>query len=75
MKTNNDRLAEYVREKYPEMERSMDYIFYKAAAGIRDAVKCLSLTPDIRKEIDKMEELELEELELEELEMEEEDEQ
>lgn len=28
MKTRNDLLAEYVREKYPEIELSLDFAFY-----------------------------------------------
>lgn len=30
MKTDNDYLAEYVREQYPEIEKSMSFITWKA---------------------------------------------
>lgn len=35
-KTRNDRLAEYVRKKYPGIEDSFDYKFYKIACAIRN---------------------------------------
>ena len=40
-KTNNDYLAEYVREKRPEIERSIDYIMWKIGKTLVDAVHSL----------------------------------
>lgn len=36
MPTSNDRLAEYVRKKFPGIEDSFDYKFYKFACAIRN---------------------------------------
>lgn len=36
MKTNNDILAEYVREKYPNIPRSFDFALYSATQRIKD---------------------------------------
>lgn len=41
-KTNNDYLAEYVREKRPEIERSFDYIMWKIGRTLVDAVHSLN---------------------------------
>lgn len=46
-KTNNDYLAEYVREKRPEIERSLDYIMWKIGRTLIDAVH--SLTEQLKK--------------------------
>lgn len=46
-KTNNDYLAEYVREKRPEIERSFDYIMWKIGRTLVDAVH--SLTEQLKK--------------------------
>lgn len=46
-KTNNDYLAEYVREKRPEIERSLDYITWKIGRTFVDAVH--SLTEQLKK--------------------------
>jgi hypothetical protein len=35
-KTDNDILAEYVRERYPGLETSFDFILYRAAAKIKE---------------------------------------
>ena len=46
-KTRNDRLAEYVRKKYPGIEASMDYKFYQVGCLFRriaDNVKANNIT-------------------------------
>ena len=56
MKTSEEYLAEYVRENRPEIEKSIDYIFWKLARQMRDIIhdvcKMINcLTPDERKQI------------------------
>lgn len=55
-KTDNDYLAEYVREKRPEIERSLDYITWKIGRKVVDAVHSLI------EQLKKMSPQELEEL-------------
>ena len=42
MKTNNDYLAEYVREKRPEIEESLAFIIWKATALLRESLSDLA---------------------------------
>lgn len=42
MKTNNDYLAEYVREKRPEIEESLGFTFWKMAAVLQEAISGLT---------------------------------
>lgn len=56
MKTSEEYLAEYIREKRPEIEGSIDYVFWKLASQMRDAIHDVckminDLTPDERKQI------------------------
>ena len=56
MKTSEEYLAEYVRENRPEIEGSIDYVFWKIARQMRDIIhdtcKMISgLTPDERKQM------------------------
>ena len=39
MKTENDILAEYVREKYPNISNSFDYSIYRLGVRVGEAVK------------------------------------
>lgn len=49
MKTNNDILAKYVREKYPNIPRSFDFALYSAAQRIKEFGIALKnvLTPPV----------------------------
>lgn len=40
-KTSNDRLAEYVRKKYPGIERSMDFAIWKTLDALKDIANFL----------------------------------
>lgn len=42
MKTNNDYLAEYVREKRPEIEESLGFTLWKMIAVLREAISGLT---------------------------------
>ena len=35
MKTRNDILAEYVRKKYPEIERTLDFTVYSISESLK----------------------------------------
>lgn len=35
MKTRNDILAEYVRKKYPEIERTLDFAVYSISESLK----------------------------------------
>lgn len=47
-RTNNDILAEYVRKKYPRIEGTLDYVFYKFGQQLRniaDVIKASKIDP------------------------------
>lgn len=37
MKTRNDILAEYVRSRYPEIEKTFDFAVYSAGVALKDS--------------------------------------
>lgn len=44
MKTSDEYLAEYVREKRPEIEGSLDYFFWKLGRQLGDVIHDVSET-------------------------------
>ena len=66
MKTSEEYLAEYVREKRPEIEGSLDYFFWKLGRQLGDVVHGVidtlnSMTVDERMELLNITEGEVEE--------------
>ena len=40
MKTRNDILAEYVRSRYPEIEKTFDFAAYSAGVVFKEFARC-----------------------------------
>lgn len=41
MKTRNDILAEYVRSRYPEIEKTFDFAVYSAGVALKEFGRCI----------------------------------
>ena len=41
MKTRNDILAEYVRSRYPEIEKTFDFAAYSAGVALKEFGRCI----------------------------------
>ena len=41
MKTRNDILAEYVRSRYPEIEKTFDFAAYSAGVALKELGRCI----------------------------------
>ena len=41
MKTRNDILAEYVRSRYPEMEKTFDFAAYSIGVTLKEFGRCI----------------------------------
>lgn len=41
MKTRNDILAEYVRSRYPEIEKTLDFVAYSADVALKEFGRCI----------------------------------
>lgn len=41
MKTRNDILAEYVRSRYPEIEKTLDFAVYSAGVALKEFGRCI----------------------------------
>lgn len=41
MKTRNDILAEYVRSRYPEIEKTFDFAAYSAGVVLKEFGRCI----------------------------------
>lgn len=41
MKTRNDILAEYVRSRYPEIEKIFDFATYSAGVALKEFGRCI----------------------------------
>lgn len=41
MKTRNDILAEYVRSRYPEIEKTFDFAAYSAGVALKEFGICI----------------------------------
>lgn len=52
MKTDNDYLAEYVREKRPEIEESLAFFIWKLNERLRDALSAMA--EDVKKAADQV---------------------
>ncbi len=52
MKTDNDYLAEYVREKRPEIEQSLSFFYWKLNAKLCDVVSAMA--EEIKKMADRL---------------------
>ena len=41
MKTRNDILVEYVRSRYPEIEKTFDFAAYSAGVALKEFGRCI----------------------------------
>lgn len=41
MKTRNDILAEYVRSRYPEIEKTFDFAAYSTGVILKEFIRCI----------------------------------
>lgn len=41
MKTRNDILAEYVRSRYPEIEKTFDFAAYSTGIAFEEFIRCI----------------------------------
>lgn len=41
MKTQNDILAEYVRSRYPEIEKTFDFAAYSTGIAFEEFIRCI----------------------------------
>lgn len=41
MKTRNDILAEYVRSRYPEIEKTFDFAVYSTGVALKEFGRCI----------------------------------
>ena len=41
MKTRNDILAEYVRSRYPKIEKTFDFAAYSAGVALKEFGRCI----------------------------------